>query len=340
MTRHSITYPGPFGFEAGGSVSPLEIVFHCSDRPYTPSERVIWICHALTANSDPSDWWEGMVGEGRPLDPEKYFLVCVNMIGSPYGTTGPASVNPSTGRPYMLDFPRVSVRDMARTMIEVRKYLGISHVDLLLGSSIGGFQALEWAVMEPEVIRRAAFIATAARVSPYLSAFEESQRMAIEADPSYREARDLRGGDAGMRCARSIALISYRTHDCYCATQAEPDQDALFAARAASYQRYQGKKLSDRFDAYSYMSLTDSVDSHNLGRGRGGVQSALSRIKAESTVVAIDSDVIFPPSEMRLIADGIPGAVFKQIHSVYGHDGFLLEYKQLTDILSPIICKF
>ena len=161
--------------------------------------------------------------------------------------------------------------------------------------------------------------------------------MALEADPSFRACASLKGGEAGLRCARSIALISYRSYAGYDATQQDADPDTLFAARSCSYQRYQGKKLSDRFDAYCYWTLSFSVDSANVGRGRGGVEQALSTIRAASTVVAIDTDCIFPPHSMRPIADAIPGADYRVIRSKFGHDGFLLETQQLTDILLPLL---
>lgn len=337
MRIDKIHIPGEFAFEAGGSIQGLDLVFHRSDRPYTKGEKVVWIAHALTANSDPTDWWPDMVGEGKLFDPEKYYIVCVNMIGSPYGSSSPASVNPSTGKAYMLDFPKVTVRDIVRGNILVREHLGIEHIDLMVGASIGGFQAVEWCVMEPERISRAVFIATATRVSPYLTAFEESQRMALLADQTFLEAKDLKGGEAGLRCARSMALISYRSFDGYCLTQAEKDEDCLFADRAASYQRYQGKKLSDRFDAYCYWSLSYSLDSHNLGRGRGGVEKALSLIQADSTLICIDSDCLFPPEDMKVFAQGIGGAKYHQISSRFGHDGFLLEYQALTNIIEPLL---
>ena len=337
MQYHKLLIERPFFFEAGGVLPRLEVAYHTSPRPYSPGEKIVWICHALTANSDAEDWWPQMVGPGKLIDTDRYYVVCVNMLGSPYGSSSPATLNPETGRPYLLDFPRVTVRDIIHATIEVRKALGISKVDLLVGSSIGGFQALEWAVQEPEVIAHAAFMATSARVTPFLTATEESQRMALEADPSFREAASLKGGEAGLRCARSIALLSYRSFECYAATQQDADPDTLFADRACSYQRYQGKKLSDRFDAYCYYTLSYSVDSANVGRGRGGVEAALGRIRAASTVVAIDSDGIFPPSVMEPVAAAIPGAQYRLIHSLYGHDGFLLETEQLTAILSPIL---
>ena len=337
MQFHRLILDKPFLFEDGTCFPHLEVAYHTSPRAYQPGDKVVWICHALTANSDAEDWWPQMVGPGKLIDTDRYFVVCVNMLGSPYGSTSPASSNPATGRPYLLDFPKVTVRDIIHATIEVRKALGIATVDLLVGSSIGGFQAIEWAVQEPAVFRQVAFMATSARVTPYLTATEESQRMALEADPTFRACASLKGGEAGLRCARSIALISYRCFDSYDLTQQDADPDQLFAERACSYQRYQGKKLSDRFDAYCYWTLSFSVDSANVGRGRGGVVNALKQIRAATTVVAIDTDCIFPPQVMRPMAEAIPGASWHLIHSHFGHDGFLLETEQLTEILSPLL---
>ena len=331
-----------FEFEAGGRLDSLKVAYHRSEEAWNEGDtrKVVWICHALTANSDPCDWWPEMVGEGRLLDPGKYFIVCVNMLASPYGSSGPASINPLTGKPYYFDFPAVTVRDIAKANDLVRRHLGIEKIDLIIGSSIGGFQAIEWSIMCPEVISEAVFMATSPRVTPWLTAYNESMRMALEADPTFRKCESLKGGENGLKCARSIGLISYRSYEGYNSTQAEEDPDCLFAGRAASYQRYQGQKLSNRFDAYSYWYLCNAVDSNNAGRGRGSVAEALGRIKAGVTVIGIDSDRLFPPEEERALAANIPGAVFFEITSRFGHDGFLLEYAQIEKILTPILDKF
>ncbi len=339
LTRHSIHITEPFHFEAGGVLDELDLVYHCSDRPYTPGEKVVWICHALTGNSNPEEWWPQMVGPGRLFDPERYYIVCVNMLGSPYGSTSPASVNPKTGKPFFFDFPMMTTRDIVSANILVRKYLGIEHIDLMIGPSIGGFQTLEWVVMEPDLVERAIFLATSTRVCPYMSAFNESQRMALEADPTFRAAESLKGGEAGLRCARSIALISYRNFNCYNRAQPEMEADTLFADRACSYQRYQGKKLSDRFDAYTYWYLTYALDSQNIGRGRGGEAAALERIKARCMVISIDQDTLFPPAFGRETAATLRHCTYHEISSIYGHDGFLLEYEQLSKIISPILSQ-
>lgn len=317
--------------EAGGSLEDAHIVFHTSG---VRSGKVIWICHALTANSDPQDWWPEMVGPGKTIDTDKNLVVCVNMLGSAYGSESPARENPATGKPWLLDFPQVTIRDTVNAIIQVRKHLKINKIDLLIGASNGGFHALEWAIMEPERFRRCLFLCTAPRISPYFGATIEAQRMALEADPSFREARDIHGGAAGLRCARAQALISYRCFQGYGLTQAEQDPDTLFAGRVASYERYQGEKLLRRgFDAYSYFTLCNGMDSHNTGRGRGGVQEALGRIRANVTVVAVDTDAIFPPQEGRQWAAWIPGAEFIQIRSNFGHDGFLLETAKLSALI-------
>ena len=327
-----------FVFEAGGNLPHLEIIYHTSPRDYQPGDRVVWLCHALTANSDPLDWWPEMVGENCWVNPDKDFVVCVNILGSAYGTTGPRDFKSRDSRipqKGYLDFPCFTVRDTARLFTLVRQHLGIEHVDLLVGSSIGGFHALEWAIMEGDVIERAAFIATAPRVSPWLSAWMEVQRMALEADPTFRACESLDGGRKGLEAARAISLISYRSFDGYNLTQYETDDDCLFASRAASYERYQGEKLVKRgFDAYSYYYLLNCVDSQNVGRHRGGVAKALGEIKAKSIVISITSDGLFPPCESREWAKHIPHAEYYEIESRFGHDGFLLETDQITKILS------
>ena len=345
MRWNKLRIEDDFAFEVGGSVSGIEVVYHTSDREYKAGDRVVWLCHALTANSNPMDWWPEMVGKGCCIDPEKDYVVCVNIFASPYGTTGPrdwcaGKRREAKGERSPLDFPKVTVRDMARLFPIVRKYIGIEKVDLLVGSSIGGFQALEWAILEPEVIERAAFIATAPRVTPWLGAWMESQRMAIEADPTFKACESLAGGQKGLEAARALSLISYRTFDGYNLTQAEEDEDCLFAGRVASYERYQGEKLVKRdFDAYSYYYLTWSVDSHNVGRKRGGVAAALGEIKAKSVVITITSDGLFPPVEGREWAAWIPGAKYVEIESKWGHDGFLLETEAIAERLEELRAK-
>lgn len=329
MKRFEITVDLPL--ENGGVLRGARIVYHDSE---TLGGKTVWICHALTANSNPEDWWPEMVGPGKTIDTQKDRVVCVNMLGSAYGSEGPARTNPETGTPWLLDFPMITIRDTVNAFIEVRRHLGIQKIDLLIGASNGGFNAIEWAIMEPDLFTRCLFLCTAPRISPFLGATVEAQRMALEADPSFREARDLQGGAAGLKCARAQALISYRSFEGYGLTQAEQDPDTLFAGRVASYERYQGEKLVRRgFDAYSYFTLCNALDSHNAGRGRGGEEAALKTIKAACTVVAVDTDLIFPPSEGRVWSAGIPNCRFVEISSHFGHDGFLLETAKLSALI-------
>ena len=326
-------YDKEFELESGVKLPSLTIAYDTYGVRNEDSSNVIWVCHALTANSDVADWWPHTVEEGCFLDPDKYFTVCANFLGSHYGTTGPLSENPETGEPWYGDFPRITVRDMVRAHQLLAEYLGIKRVKLLIGSSIGGFQCLEWSVMQPDFAERAAFIATTPRTKPWASAFNESQRMAIQSDPTFGE-RNVEAGLDGLAIARSIALLSYRGGMAYDKTQEDADPDeASFERRVHSYQRYQGEKLRRRFNAYSYVRLSQAVDSHNLGRGRGKVEDVLKQIKVKSLVVAITSDILFPPSDHQILIDNIPDVEYHLIDSDFGHDGFLVEHKQLNDII-------
>lgn len=331
MIREVFKYRDGFIFESGERLEELDIVYHHTGNR-TPGREVIWICHALTANSNPEEWWDGLVGPGKLFDTQKYYIICANMIGSCYGSSGPSTLSPS-GEPYLLSFPQVTVRDIVKAHNLLREELRIENIDLIAGGSIGGFQALEWSIMFPGIIRNLLVIACNARVSAWGTAFNESQRMALFADSTFAEAKNIKGGERGLRGARSIALISYRSYKGYYLTQSEKDEDALFAEMACSYQQYQGKKLSDRFDAYSYYTLTRSVDSHNCGRGRGGVEKALDKIMANTVVVGIDSDNLFPVEEQKLLHKYIKNSKLELLESEWGHDGFLLEWEQTQKIV-------
>lgn len=330
------TGPDPIDLEGGGSLSEIEIAYHVTPGS-AEGRKVVWICHALTANSNPQEWWDTLVGPGKFLDTESYYIVCANILTSCYGSTGPQSVDPATGRPYLFSFPTVSIRDMVNAHELLRRELGIEKIDLLIGGSSGGFQCVEWAISNPGLIKNLCLIACNARFSAWGTALNESQRMALMADPTFASGNDVRGGEAGLACARSIALLSYRSYEGYVKTQSENEEDCFMASRACSYQQYQGKKLADRFNAYSYYYLTLSLDTHNVGRGRGGVERALSLIEANTLCVAIDSDLLFPRQEIEFMAANIPSAKFEVIDSDWGHDGFLLEYEKLERIIKKHI---
>ena len=325
----------PFLTETGSEIPQIEIAYNTWGRLNGNADNVIWICHALTANSDVESWWPGMVGEGLLFDPGKYFIVCANILGSCYGSTGPATVNPVTGKPWLRDFPLVTVRDAVRVHEKLRIHLGIKKVHTIIGSSIGGYQAIEYTLMFPQVIDRLVILASNSKQSPWAIAFSESQRLAMEADQSFL-ANEPDGGKNGLKAARSITLISYRTCPAYNQTQKEEDDEKITSFRAASYQAYQGDKLVNRFNPYAYWTLVRLSDTHNTGRGRGGVVKALNSIKAKVLCIGISSDILFPTWEQKFIAENIPGALYEEFDSFYGHDGFLIE----TGIVTDIIRKF
>ena len=328
-------YDKPFRLENGEELPELTIAYHTFGKP--KGDNTIWVCHALTANSDVADWWPHSVEQGRFLDPRRYFVVCANIIGSHYGSTGPLSVNPATGRPYYDTFPFITVRDMVAAHLLLADHLGIRRMRAIVGSSIGGFQAMEMALSRPGIAEKLVLIATAARSQPWAIAFNESQRMAIEADATYgRHEPDA--GMKGMRVSRSIGLLSYRGSSAYNATQQENDTMYKVAGfRATTYQQYQGDKLCRRFNAYSYYRLTQAFDSHNVGRYRGGIESALGQIACPTLVVGISSDIIFPVSEQIYLYRHIPGARLHLISSPFGHDGFLVEHDKLNALLKPFL---
>jgi len=332
MYLNSFHSKEPFTLENGEQLPDLTIVYHTSAPVYN-GKKVLWICHALTANSNPVEWWEVMTGHGKCFDPDDYFIVCANILGSCYGSTGPMSINPDTGTPYYDSFPHISIRDMVAAHYLLSKHLGIAEIDLVVGASIGGFQSLEFALCYPQLCKQLVLIACNARISPWGTAFNESQRMAILADSTYHERR-IGGGENGLAVARSIGLLSYRSYEGYGLSQSEPNPNAFLAQRAATYQQYQGEKLRRRFDAYSYMALTKAFDTHNVGRGRGGVEQALQTICARTLCIGITGDQLFPHHEVRYMSQHIPNARYASLGSDFGHDGFLLEWKALTAIIS------
>ncbi len=232
-------------------------------------------------------------------------------------------------------FPQFTIRDLVKVHQLLAGHLEIREIALLIGGSLGGQQALEWAIQEPRRIQSLLITATNAYHSPWGIAFNESQRLAILADRTYF-SQSANGGSKGLRAARSIALLSYRNYRTYGATQKE-EEHPTDGFKAASYQRYQGDKLVNRFNAYSYLRLGQAMDSHNVGRGRGGAEKALAAIKAKTLVVGIDSDLLFPIEEQQYLAKHIPGAEYAEIPSLYGHDGFLLETKALTQLIEPLL---
>lgn len=333
MNTEVFKYTQTFELESGGQLQHLEIGFHTYGRLNKEKDNVVWVCHALTANADVFDWWKGFVGTGNKFNPEEHFIVCANILGSPYGTSNPLSIDPATGQPYFRAFPQFTIRDIVKGHQLLANHLGIGNIHTVIGGSLGGQQAVEWGIMEPNRIKNLILIATNARHSPWGVAFNESQRLAISADPTF--ANDtIDGGENGLKAARTIALLSYRTYKTYGITQQEETDTKTDDFKASTYQDYQGQKLVNRFNAYSYWYLTKVMDSHNVGRGRNGVEKALSLIKARTLVIGIKSDVLFPIEEQEYLFRHIPKSAFAELDSFYGHDGFLIETEALTNIIT------
>jgi homoserine O-acetyltransferase len=333
MNTEVFRYDKPFELESGRQLSELEIGFHTYGTLNKNRDNVVWVCHALTANSDVFDWWKGLFGEQDYFNPAEHFIVCANILGSAYGSSNPLSINPATGQPYYLSFPQFNIRDIVKAHQLLAEHLQIKNINILIGGSLGGQQAVEWAIIEPERIENLILIASNARHSPWGVAFNESQRLAISADRTFY-ANTPDGGQKGLKAARSIALLSYRNYKTYSVTQQEEKDSVIDDFRAASYQNYQGEKLVNRFNAYSYWYLSKSMDSHNVGRNRHSIEKALSVIKARTLVIGIKADVLFPIEEQQYLFSHIPKSVFAELDSFYGHDGFLIETGTLTNIIT------
>lgn len=324
-----------FQLESGETIDPLTITFHTFGTFDPSKNNVVWVCHALTANSDVFDWWKGVFGENDLFNPNEYFIVCANIIGSHYGTSGPQNTSNSDG-PLLDKFPFVTTRDMARAHDVLRKYLGIEKIHTLIGASLGGQQAMEWAIDQPNLIENLILIATNARHSAFGIAFNETQRLALYADQTFGNG-NIDGGRYGLITARSIAMLSYRSYEGYAKTQTNPGNHMTDEFLAASYQRYQGEKLANRFNAYSYVTLSKAMDAHNVGRKRPSIEIALQQIKARTLVIGIESDLLFPIKEQEFLAEWISDSFFGKIDSDFGHDGFLVENKQLTDLIGDFL---
>ncbi|MCC7301792.1 MAG: homoserine O-acetyltransferase [Bacteroidia bacterium] len=338
-------YQGILSLESGDRLVNPEIAYHTYGKLNPERSNVVWICHALTANSDAADWWHGIVGRGKAFDPEKHFIVCANILGSCYGTTGPLSINPETGKKYYHSFPLITIRDMVQAHILLRKHLGIEKIAVCAGGSMGGYQCLEWAVMEPGVIRKLFLTTTAARESAWGIAIHEAQRLAIQADQTFREERDD-AGTTGLKAARAIGMLTYRNYEAFVKTQTDEEANKLENYRAASYIQHQGNKLVERFNAHSYFTLTKSMDSHHLARRRfsdqelknqKGLERVLKSIPCPAFVVGISTDHLCPNEEQKFLAQHLGNGKYIQIDSSFGHDGFLVEGEKLCSLATDLL---
>jgi homoserine O-acetyltransferase len=301
------------------------------------------ICHALTGNADADDWWDVLFGVNQAFDPAQDFVICSNVLGSCYGTTGPTSDNPSTGCHYGARFPAITVRDMVHLQAKLLEQLAVRQIKLVIGGSLGGMQVLEWALLYPERVEAIAVIAASGRHSAWCIGLSEAQRQAIYADPHWQsgEYHPENQPVNGLAVARMIAMSTYRSwasfEEKFSRERQVEHPDQPYAV--ASYLQHQGEKLVERFDANSYVTLTEAMDSHDIARNRDHYAAVLGQIRQPALIVAIESDLLYPPVEQQELAELIPYAELAWLQSPHGHDAFLIDMQALNHLIVQFRCN-
>ncbi|HPS77727.1 MAG TPA: homoserine O-acetyltransferase [Thermoanaerobaculaceae bacterium] len=334
-TRH-LALGERFELECGETLPAVQVAFRTWGRLDPGGDNGVLICHALTGSADADRWWQPLVGPGRALDTDRDFIVCSNVLGSCYGTTGPASKRSGSRRYWGPDFPPVTVRDMVRLQARLLDALGVRRLRLAIGGSLGGMQVLEWAATFPDRVDAIVPIAAPGRHSAWAIGLSEAQRAAIEADPLWEAGRYRQTAHpaAGLAAARMVAMCTYRSWESFGLRFGRALEGGQFAV--AGFLRHHGDSLVDRFDANCYVALTRAMDSHDLARGRGDFREVLRQLRTPALVVAIDSDALYPPEEQWELAELMPSARLAWLHSPHGHDAFLIE----TDTLSALVRGF
>lgn len=326
----------PFVTESGFRFENPEVAYKTWGTLNESRDNVVLICHALTGHAAADEWFPGLFGEGRVADCSKNFIICINVPGSCYGSLGPWSVDPKTGEPYRSAFPEITIRDMVRFQQQVLDQLGIRGIELVIGGSLGGMQALEFSVMDRR-IRSAVLIAMGKAHTPWAIGISHAQRAAITSDIKWKQGNYDRedGPFNGIAAARMMAMITYRTPGDYNLKFGRKLQNEDGQFQVESYLNYQGEKLAKRFDALSYIILTRAMDTHDISRGRGRFEEVLNRVEIPVQVVGINSDHLYPVEEQIELASLLPNSRFHEIRSDYGHDAFLIEFEQLNNIIKP-----
>lgn len=354
----------PFALEQGGVLSEVMVAYETWGTLATDGSNAILVCHALTGDAhaagasgpgQPTDgWWDPLIGPGRALDTDRYFVVGVNVLGGCQGSTGPASINPAAGRPYGSAFPVITIRDMVRVQRRLADHLGVDRWLSVIGGSMGGMQVLEWGVIHPDRMRSLIAIATTAAASAQQIAWSTVGRLAVAGDPHWHDgdfydAAPGEGPHAGLSLARRVAQIHYRSEAVFQQRFGRHSIDPIdhFGMwdrfDVESYLDYQGDKLVRRFDANTYLVLNRAMDLHDLGRGRGGVTEALGRIRVPTCTMSIPTDSLYPPYQQEELRDGLRAKGVSVDHvvieSAHGHDGFLLEFDQVGAAIAKFLAR-
>ncbi len=324
--------PGSFALDSDEELQQPVIAYSTYGQLSEERDNVILVCHALTANSQVHDWWAGLFGEGNIFDPTRYFIICINNMGSPYGSVSPKSIDPETGNAYRNDFPFYTLRDTARLHQALLTHLGIDRIKLLIGGSCGGNIAQEIAYNLADRLEQMVLLCCSAQETPWVIAIHESQRIALHSDPTFSSDEEGAGAE-GLRGARAFALPFYRSHPSFKIRQSEDDDSVMNDFKASSYVRYQGDKFVKRYDSVCYYHQLNALDTHHIGRDRGGIQAALSQIPAKTLCIGFDTDLLIPVVEQQILADGIPDAVYHQIETAFGHDAFLIEIDEIQSAI-------
>ena len=328
---------GDLELESGEKLLDTTIAYQTWGKLNSKGDNAILVNHALTGWSDVPGWWPSMVGPGLPLDTDKYFIICPNVIGGCQGSTGPSSIAPD-GKRWGSRFPTLTIRDMVGAELALTNALGISHYILAVGPSLGGMRSLEWAIQHPDRVNAICTIGSSAVATGDQIGAASIQIRAIKSDRYYNDGdyyEQEQGPVEGMGIARRIAHLTYRTEtemDVRFGRELQGDDTGRFAVE--SYLDHQAQKLAKRFDANTYIALTEAMNSHDVGRDRGGVAQALATITIPVLVVSIDSDRLFPPRLQEEIVELTPTAQpLVTISSPFGHDGFLIEVETVGEVL-------
>jgi homoserine O-acetyltransferase len=325
----------PVRLESGEQLENVVVAYRTWGDIANASEHAVLICHALTGSADVDAWWPNIIGPGRAFDPAQDYIVCANILGSCYGTTGPVSPKPGGEGRYRAAFPAISVRDMVEVERALLDVLGIERLELVTGPSLGGMQALEWAATYPERVASIVPIGVGGRHSAWCIGISEAQRAAIEADPNWNggDYSDDNPPHRGLAAARMMAVCTYRSWQSFDERFGRQKRDETLY-EVQSYLRHQGEKINGRFDANSYVTLTRAMHTHDLGRGRGDYDAVLSGIRQPALVVSVSTDTLYPPNEQRALAEGLPNASHVLLECAHGHDGFLIETGKLGELIA------